>query len=136
MYFYLIVVLIAIIFFVLIVVYLNYNITKTLTTVVYPPVENACPDFWLTDTLGRCLVPDADTPDGNLGTFLGPTINQKATQAPITYGYLNNNNHIKIDFNNVGWGTLGSSSVCSKKKWASTYGISWDGVSNYTGVCN
>lgn len=138
MYYYLIVVLVAVVFFVVIVVYLSYNINKSLTSTVYPPVENACPDFWLTDNYKRCIVPNISIPDGNWGQFIGNTqkLNDLASKTPITHGYESRMNVTTIDFNNVNWGTLGSSSLCNKKKWADTYGISWDGVSNYNGVCS
>jgi len=35
-----------------------------------------------------------------------------------------------IDFNNKGWMMKGTE-MCSKKKWANSNGIIWDGVSNY-----
>ena len=132
--FYLLVVLMAIVFFIGMVVFLSYNITKTTTDSVFPPVENKCPDFWLTDANGLCLVPSILVPDGNWGTFVGDKAT-KANQAPKTHGYQMNAGGDTINFKHAGWGASESSSLCNKKKWASTYGIHWDGVSNYSGVC-
>lgn len=136
MYFYLIVVLIAILFFSLIVVYLNYNISNALTSSVYPPVKNACPDFWSADASGRCIVPSITVPDGNWGTFT--SAQALSSNTPLTYGYMpaSANQGVEvIDFNNRQWGNLGATSLCQQKQWANNYGIMWDGVSNYTGSC-
>ena len=137
MYYYLIVVLIAIIFFVLMVVYLNYNINKSLTSTVYPPVENSCPDFWLQNKSNQCVVPNITIPDGNYGTFFSDStpLTTKVTQSPVTHGFVTTDGVYSIDFKNSGWGTLGANSLCNKKKWASTYGITWDGITNYNGIC-
>ena len=135
MYYYLIVVLIAIIFFVLMVVFLNYNINKSLTSTVYPPVENSCPDFWLQNKSNHCVVPNITIPDGNYGTFFGDTLATKVNQSPVTHGFATTDGVHTIDFKNPNWGTLGANSLCNKKNWASTYGITWDGITNYNGVC-
>lgn len=131
MYYYIIVALVAIVFFIAIVVYMNYSIT-TKKSSVYPPIANTCPDFWLVDMSGNCIVPSLTVLDGNRGTFT----KQLASKSPQTFGYVDLSGGTEvIDFNHVNWGSLGSSTLCNKNKWANTYGIAWDGVSNYTGKC-
>jgi hypothetical protein len=50
-----------------------------------------------------------------------------------TYGLTGNSlvGNSYIDFTNPAWNSQGLSGVCQKQKWASLYGIQWDGVSNY-----
>jgi len=38
-----------------------------------------------------------------------------------------------IQFSDNGWTAGGKSSICTQKSWANTYGVVWDGVSNYNG---
>jgi len=134
MVFYLIVTLIAIIVFIVLVVYINYSLNSVTKPSIYPPVENACPDFWLIDSNGNCKIPDSSYTDSSL--LIGNFNSSLANSNPKTYGYnfATASNPDSINFNDPGWNN-GNTSLCNKKIWANTYSISWDGISNYNGKC-
>lgn len=137
MYFYFIVILIAIVLFTLVVLFLYYNMNSKDKKGVYPPVVNTCPDFWVMDASGRCVVPPYSTLEaGNVGNFDAA----QAYTSPVTYGFFDGSGSgpfqsDAIDFRDDRWTSLGGSSLCNQQKWANNYNISWDGVSNYNGTC-
>ena len=131
-FFYLIVLIIAVVFLIITLVFVGYMMTNAaLNKTNYPPLANTCPDFWdaTTDLSGNvvCVVPDAGF--DNLGTF---TIDS-ASDSPVTYGVSMVGTQSTINFNNIGWSSGAKSRICGQNQWANTYGIAWDGVSNYTG---
>lgn len=103
----------------------------------FPPVVNPCPDSW--EVKGNaCVIPMTNS---NIGTIP----NQLTSFVKNTYGindypYSQFGSNVTnpldgtttIDFNDSGWNSS-SSAICSKKSWASTYGISWDGITNNNG---
>lgn len=88
----------------------------------YPPQYSDCPDYWSVFN-NKCQIPQGGT--RNYGS-INPA---RLSSVP---GY--NSGEGTIDFNDPGWATNGSA-ICNKKKFANTFGIVWDGVSNYNG-CN
>ena len=100
------------------------------SSVAFPPLANSCPDFWLTDMSGNCVIPGStskntiNVPPGSLSTL---------NTAGIKYLPSNNTTPIKINFSDPAWETLkpGRSGICSKQDWAGIYGVYWDGVTNY-----
>jgi hypothetical protein len=88
----------------------------------FPPLANSCPDYWLTDISGRCIVPILGT-GKNSGTGIINSSN--------THGY--DKTSSSIDFSDSLWGGGKTGSICEKKKWCNLMGILWDGVDNYNG---
>ena len=86
----------------------------------FPPLANSCPDYWLSDISGTCLVPTSSA-SKNSGTSI--------ITASNTRGYANG----AINFSDALWGGGKSGSICEKKKWCNLMGILWDGVDNYNG---
>ena len=85
---------------------------------VYPPTQNTCPDYWLLDASGRCIVPTA-----NSANYPQTSFNKLA-------GYDSASG--TIDFNNAAWSTTpGLTQRCSLRKWALDNGVTWDGVTNF-----
>lgn len=102
--------------------------------IIFPPRANNCPDFWTTDTSGNCTIPsNTGKNPGKLynGTTISLTADPANTSATYTPGFMSSTN--SINFSDDGWSSDGKVSMCAKKNWTTTNGISWDGVSNYNG---
>ena len=87
----------------------------------YPPQYSECPDYW-TVYNNNCLVPQQGT--RNYGG-----INPSSLNSVPGYNSADNT----IDFNHNGWTTQGGSAICNKRRFANSFNIMWDGVSNYNG---
>ena len=131
--FYTIVIVIAVCVLILCLVGVGILMQRYNAVTKFPPVQNPCPDGWMVNGQS-CLI------NGNVNTgFINNNISAFLSN---TYGLSNSNTantiinpldgYTSIDFNNTKWNSAGSS-VCSKMKWATKYGIAWDGVSNNTG---
>lgn len=134
--FYTIVVIIAAILLVVVLVLMYYLMTsaKDAKSAIYPPLANSCPDFWMMDpSSNSCILPRGG--ESNLGTFPVNPTSSDLNATPKTFGYSSANNVKTINFGDGAWASTGVSSLCAKNKWAGGYGISWDGVSNYSGTC-
>jgi hypothetical protein len=74
-----------------------------------------------------CKIPGATdinsgvSPDGKIGY----------KDRDITHGL--NESMEAIDFNDEAWAKTGVSNTCALNKWANTYNIQWDGITNYNG---
>jgi hypothetical protein len=89
--------------------------------VVYPPTKNPCPDTWIADASGNCIIPTMS----NIGN-LSPAAYQSIP------GYLvNPNGKAVINFNDIAWASTGMTPTCSQKLWANSNNVIWDTVSNY-----
>jgi hypothetical protein len=97
----------------------NSNVTQS-----FPPAMTDCPDYWDMDSSGNCIIPSADSK--NTGKiYKNGSLALNSTDTPGINVAKNT-----ISFNSDGW-TGASSGICSKKTWAATNNIFWDGVSNY-----
>jgi hypothetical protein len=133
-YFYIIVLTIAVVVLILLLTFLGISLSKNNTSGpngAWPPVENTCPDYWKVDPSNPkvCMVPARDPLNpGNGVRNAGSIYTSTGTVDPNfikSAGYTTN----KINFNDSYY------SVCNKKTWAKTWGIQWDGYSNYSGKC-
>lgn len=96
---------------------------------VFPTVQNKCPDYWIIDNSGNCTIPSTTSPRGlNAPTTTISLDGEKDKKNTATPGF---NGTDKINFEDSGWSTGGMSSTCKKKAWANSYGIIWDGITNY-----
>ena len=130
MNFYGIVLTIAIVLLILILTYVGLTMQNTTNNkVVFPPVEAKCPDYW--DYNGNaCVIPTVGSVNvGSIYDVNGLILLNNDTTYGLTGNSLMGNSY--IDFTNPAWNSQGLSGVCQKQKWASLYGIQWDGVSNY-----
>lgn len=104
---------------------------------IYPPTSLPCPNYWLRNSDGTCMIPIApEAPRGmtgqpqyvpvNLGKWDKKTYNEKPLPGLDATG-------LNVDFNSTAWGTNAGSATCAKRDWANKNKILWDGVSNYNG---
>ena len=126
--FQIIVLLVAIIL--LIVIFTSIGIiTKYYSTEnnLFPSMANTCPDTWGVTDRNTCIVPqNGALNSGVLYSTGGSTLNIDANNTP---GYSSAKN--EIDFSdNTRWARDGKSALCNRKRWAGTYGVAWDGITN------
>lgn len=76
----------------------------------YPPVQSQCPDYW-------------DVEKQKEGDTM--CINSQKLGS--------SNCQTKMDFEKSPF--VGTHGACNKKKWAKTCGITWDGITNASGLC-
>jgi len=121
MSFYLTVLMIAIIILILALTSVGLLISRLNASKKFPPSAANCPDYWVINTDGSCAIP-------------------VSTNAPIP-GYTTANtpgissSRDNINFTDARWKDQGLSEICAKKKWANTYNVIWNGVSN-NNTCN
>jgi len=133
--FYIVVISIAAVLLILILTYIGILMKQTKgANTAYPPVQATCPDYWdyITDT-SSCVIPSST--EKNVGSIYG---NVNANRPLIlnstnTFGLKTSGTNAVIKFTDSGWISKGKSAVCGQRDWANTYGIVWDGVSNYNG---
>jgi len=117
--FYLIVLSIAVVLLILILTFIGLLMRNQRKGEIFPPVSNTCPDGWTVATdSNSCIIPTS-VPTAFAGITDSNTPGRSADKSAI-------------DFSNSGWtGLGGKSAICAKRNWANTYGVVWDGVSNY-----
>lgn len=95
-------------------------------TAPFPPVSNTCPDYWaITQTGSGANVCSIPPKYGNNSGAIYTDLNVFATATPgsTTPGV--------VDFGASGWSSGKLTSICQQQQWAGTFGVQWDGVSNY-----
>jgi hypothetical protein len=103
----------------------------------YPPVAASCPDFWMVSDKdpNSCRIPTYSDTARNVGsTYVPAPPNATANAAPNFQLTVLNTPGINItdkdiNFTHLDWGA----STCTKQTWANTYGLVWDGVTNFNG---
>ena len=136
--FYIVVLSVATILLILILAYFGIVLqSKAKSQTAYPPKPpNNCPDYWSASGDGKgCQIPDPTMSNSkNLGTVYNKTALDVYTEDSVltaenTPGLTGS----VIQFSDNGWTAGGKSAVCTQKSWANTYGVVWDGISNYNG---
>jgi hypothetical protein len=98
-----------------------YSLNSIQSSFTY--TSNTCPDYWKYDNStgnGLCVIP---VNGKNTGLF-------KTNGLDITKLPAYNANLGAIDFNSPEWKKTGKTELCSKKDWANSNNIVWDGVTN------
>jgi hypothetical protein len=118
--FYTIVVIIAVIVLIAALGFLGWTMSQQKTVDEFPKLRTSCPDFWKVESGegGKvyCVKPVGGRPnsgEANADVMVGAS------------GVVGT----KFDTNDEGWASAGNA-VCGKQKWANTYGINWDTVTN------
>jgi hypothetical protein len=137
--FYGIVLTVAAILFILLLTLMGVLISRSPSTIIYPPTSNTCPDYWAVDAAtGQCTFPTTGSngiarnqgfyPNDSYTKFNSdPKANMKAPFATVT------GTTWTFNPNDTKWSANGKSSLCSQRDWAVNHNIVWDGVSNYNG---
>jgi len=133
-WFYFVVIVVAIILLIIMLAYIGTRMASDsrsgVTTSIFPPVKNTCPDLWESTMSGNmvsCKIPPSSASNvGDLYTngqsdavnYDIGTVSGSLTNRTLTFSANSEN-------------AMDTSGDCAKKKWANTHGILWDGNSNY-----
>jgi hypothetical protein len=133
--FYFIVLTIALVFLILVLTFFGILMGRKNMT-VYPPTAANCPDGWsLASDGSNCRLPSIGSVNtGVVGAIYGSNGMVSNTFISSTPGLSLATNSSKIKFTDPAWSGgiySGLNTTCAHKKWASQFGINWDGVSNY-----
>lgn len=117
-----IVAIIAIIIFIVLMIFIASVLYNNKYGVDFPPTVSECPDYWLdmekTVTGGDSFGEDSNT-----------------IQSCINVKNLGNSSCSKnMDFTEDFW--QGTSGNCNKYKWAKACNITWDGITNNNTICD
>jgi hypothetical protein len=118
--FYFIILAIAVVILILVLAVIGWMMTQNVNVQAFPGITNTCPDYWTITSDGKCTRPDA----GNRNRGNEDTTTIKFSDTPGVSG-------TTFDPTNSGWGT----DICKKKKWAQTFGVNWDTVTNSNTAC-
>ena len=98
----------------LLLIFIGVIMYKSKNNQIFPAVFPPCPDYYSMDSLGKCKA------------------NTKI------WGFAPGNACVSNDFSVPYYSAPGvgtGSGLCSKKKWASNCGVTWDGVTNNSSIC-
>ncbi len=133
-WFYFAVIVVAIILLIIMLAYIGTRMVSDrrsgVSSSVFPPVKNTCPDLWESTISGNtvsCKIPAASA--NNVGDLY---TNGKSDAANFDIGMVSGSvENRTLTFSTNSENTSGMTGDCAKKKWANMHGISWDGISNY-----
>ena len=145
--FYYVVLTIAVVFLILILIFVGIMMQGQNKGQSFPPVANVCPDFWtIANDKTSCIVPGTaasysttiNSTAKNVGT-IGTALSKYATDASLTTAYASGTvpykfvtgEGITIKPTDAYWSKNGKTATCGQKQWATQTGIQWGGVSNY-----
>jgi hypothetical protein len=103
---------IAIVLLIIALIFIGISLAKSKEKATWPPIIGECPDYWF-DISGN-------------GSMCVNTLNLGKCNIPSS------NNQNAMDFS--GNTFIGSNGNCSKYKWATGCGVTWDGITS--GVVN
>jgi len=156
--FYMYVSIVALVLLIIVLIIVGVGMTSLHKQDVFPPMQNACPDYWdVSSNPVYCGAPVLST-QRNRGYLVtdanGIVLTDKqniglCTAGTTAFGCVNSNDkplldlqkkeesrdfqYMKLNNNSTAWGKMypGKSERCAQKSWAQAMNISWDGVSNY-----
>jgi hypothetical protein len=145
----------ALVILILVLIFIGVSMSKVQSNDVFPPTQNACPDYWdVSSNPQYCGIPlndtmrnrgyiklDNSTPKKvetsskqNVGMCTGSGFGCKtsATYLGLQPAPVGDFQYVQLN-NNPSWTKMypAMSEICAKKRWASSMNINWDGVSNY-----
>jgi len=113
------------------------------TSDVYPPVVEACPDYWTTSNYLKVNESNCNqTEFGCCSDYATPKTDAGGTNCPVKCYNVHNLGTTSstctsvpkvMDFSSDVY--TGSSGMCNKQTWASQCGITWDGVTDVSNAC-
>ena len=109
---------VAIIVFIIVLIFIAIVLYKGKYDVKFPPTVSQCPDYWI------------DNQDQNGSNDLNNT-----SQLCTNVKNLGNVSCDKtVDFSGAFW--QGATGNCNKYKWAKSCDLTWDGITNNPNICN
>jgi hypothetical protein len=153
----------AFIILIVVLIALGVMMSELKSSMLFPPTQNACPDYWDLSSNGKCIFPNKTNSDRNNGSGVIQTSNTPNstiyainTSSPgftkwgkelyvsdgtDTYstGQTSQKNYIYVSLSDPsgvdGMAKLypGLTTRCAQKRWASSNNIVWDGVTNFNG---
>lgn len=112
---------VALIVFILLIMFIGSVLYQNKYTSAFPPVVASCPDYWL-DKESNATNPIDDSQDKTYGSCF----NIKNLGNPSCSKEMN--------FNGDEWS--GSDGNCRKYKWAKGCDLTWDGITNNDSICD
>jgi hypothetical protein len=113
---------IAIVMFIIVMIFIGSVLYKNKYVSTFPPVVSECPDYWI-DKQTSITNPDADSDE------------VKTSQSCFNSKNLGNTSCSKtMDFTGDFW--QGSTGSCNKYKWAKGCDLTWDGITNKPDICD
>ena len=160
--FYMYVIMGALVILIIVLVALGVMMSELQSNTLFPPTQNACPDYWDLSSNGKCVFPHSSNSDRNQGAGVIKTSNAKnssvhaiditspgfakwgkelyVTDGTTTYtGSGPQESYIYMSLSDAsgvdGMSKLypGLSTRCAQKRWAMNNNIVWDGVTNFNG---
>ena len=125
--FYFIILAIAVLILILMLSVIGWMMTKNVEVQQFPGITTTCPDYWTIDSAtGKCVRPAAGQRNSGSADLTSAVMADTAK----TPGGTSND----FDSNAAGWSATGDP-ICAKKKWATTYGVNWDTITNSSKLC-
>jgi hypothetical protein len=126
------------VFSVIVIAIILYTVTDP-----YPPMVDACPDYWTTSTYLGANESKCDATDfGCCSDYATPKNDAEGSNCPVKCYNAHDlgkpsstctSKPKEMDFSGDIY--KGSSGICNKQKWASECGITWDGITNIANAC-
>ena len=153
----------ALVLLIIVLIVIGVMLTKMNSYSVFPPTQNACPDYWdVSSNPNYCGVPIAsvgaknvgylsinpsvgliDACSNNLGMCQGSTFGctARGVNSLLDHPAVVANDpfqYVHLGSDNANWNSAaglypGKTTLCAQNAWANAMGITWDGVSNYNG---
>ena len=149
----------ALVILIIVLIVIGVSMTRFQSLDPFPPTQNACPDYWDVGMDPKyCGIPIKDKK--NIGQIVlhsngnvDPANKQNigmCTAGKSNFGCVGSSDKVYLPANDVqpssnfqyvkmsgnnSWQTMypGLSERCAQRNWATTMGITWDGVTNYNG---
>jgi hypothetical protein len=114
---------IAIIIFILLLIFIASVLYNNKYNVSFPATVSQCPDYWLDMGKNANSSGDIDNSDS------------QTNQSCVNIKNLGNKScQKKMDFTGDFW--QGSTGSCNKSKWAKKCDLTWDGITNNSNICS
>ena len=128
--FYFIILAIAVVILILVLAVIGWMMTKNVEVQKFPGITTTCPDYWTITADGKCMRPNVG--QRNRGVWSKDVDSTKPDEFLTTIGV--DSTGTSFDSSHADWSKTGDH-ICTKKKWAQSYGIKWDTVINSSVAC-
>jgi hypothetical protein len=112
---------IAIIIFILLMIFIASVLHNNKYGIAFPPTISDCPDYWLYNQESEDLEERNDGSQTNQRCYNIQNLGESSCSKTM-------------DFTGDFW--KGSTGLCNKYKWAKSCDLTWDGITSNTTLCN